>query len=33
VRRQSLDDQVVRLQRELLVLHRRLAHYEEPSGN
>jgi hypothetical protein len=32
-RRQSLDDQVVRLQRELQVLHRRLAQYEEPSGN
>jgi|HubBroStandDraft_2_1064218.scaffolds.fasta_scaffold650657_1 hypothetical protein len=33
LRRQSLDDQVVRLQRELQVLHRRLAHFEEPSGN
>lgn len=33
IRRQSLDDQVVRLQRELQVLHRRLAQYEEPSGN
>jgi hypothetical protein len=33
LRRQSLDDQVVRLQRELQVLHRRLARYEEPSGN
>jgi hypothetical protein len=32
LRRQTLDDQVVRLQRELQVLHRRLAHYEEPSG-
>jgi hypothetical protein len=33
LRRQTLDDQVVRLQRELQVLHRRLAHYEEPSGD
>jgi len=33
LRRQSLDDQVVRLQRELQVLHRRLAQYEEPSGS
>jgi chromosome segregation ATPase len=33
LRRQTLDDQAVRLQRELQVLHRRLAHYEEPSGN
>ena len=33
MRRQSLDDQVVRLQRELQVLHRRLAQYQEPSGN
>jgi len=33
LRRQSLDDQVVRLQRELLGLHRRLAQYEEPPGS
>jgi hypothetical protein len=32
LRRQSLDDQVIRLQRELQVLLRRLAQYEEPSG-
>jgi hypothetical protein len=32
LRRQTLDDQVVRLQRELQVLHRRLAHYDEPPG-
>jgi hypothetical protein len=30
LRRQTLDDQVVRLQRELQVLHRRLALHEEP---
>jgi hypothetical protein len=33
LRRQTLDDQVVRLQRELQVLHRRLAHYEDPPGS
>jgi hypothetical protein len=33
LRRQTLDDQVVRLQRELQVLHRRLAQYENPSGS
>jgi hypothetical protein len=32
LRRQGLDDQVVRLQRELQVLHRRLADNEDPSG-
>jgi hypothetical protein len=30
LRRQTLDDQLVRLQRELQVLHRRLALYEDP---
>ena len=30
LRRQTLDDQVVRLQRELQLLHRRLAQQEEP---
>ena len=33
LRRQTLEDQVVRLQRELQVLHRRLAQYEDPSGS
>jgi hypothetical protein len=33
LRRQTVEDQVVRLQRELQVLHRRLAHYEESSGS
>jgi hypothetical protein len=33
LRRQTLDDQVVRLQRELQVLHRRLARYEESPGS
>jgi hypothetical protein len=32
LRRQTLEDQLVRLQRELQVLHRRLAKYEEPPG-
>jgi hypothetical protein len=31
-RRQTLDDQVVRLQRELQVLRRRLTEYEDPPG-
>jgi hypothetical protein len=33
LRRQTLEDQVVRLQRELQVLHRRLAQYEDPPGS
>ena len=33
LRRQTLDDQVVRLQRELQVVYRRLAHYEDPRGS
>lgn len=33
LRRQTLDDQVVRLQRELQVLRRRLTDYEDPPGS
>jgi hypothetical protein len=33
LRRQTLDDQVVRLQRELQVLRRRLTDYEDPAGS